>query len=167
MAYFNRPITIALLVLGTAFYAVMEILRLEGRKIPVISSVTVMVSRTRDTGFVMGPVTLGIGALLALLLYPPKAAAIAVYALAFGDGLSSLTGKLFGRFRPAFLFGKSIEGSLTCFAATFLAGFLVSRNLFVSTVAAVIATITEALPLKDYDNLAIPLLTGLAVFCLM
>jgi dolichol kinase len=142
----------------------MEILRLKGVSIPLISSITIMASRKWDTGFVLGPVTLGLGALLTLLLYPAPIASIAIYALAFGDGLSSLVGKLFGHIRPPFLFGKSLEGSLTCFIATSLAGFLVSRSVLVSLVAAVFATVTEALPLKDYDNIAIPLVAGLAVF---
>jgi dolichol kinase len=45
--------------------------------------------------------------MLSLLLYPDPAASIAIYALAFGDGLASLVGKLVGRIRPASLWGRS------------------------------------------------------------
>jgi dolichol kinase len=109
---------------------------------------------------VLGPVTLGIGALLALLLFPSPAACIGIYALAFGDGFAALIGKLFGRIRPAFLFGKSVEGSLACFTAVFISAWLVSRSFTVAFTAAFVATAVEALPLEDYDNVALPLVVG-------
>jgi dolichol kinase len=165
MAAINRPATVLLLMAGTLGYTGMETLRLAGVKVPLISSVTSMASRSRDMGrFVMGPVTLGMGALLALLLYPSPAAAIAIYALAFGDGFASLIGKLFGRTRPAFLCGKSIEGSLSCFLAVLISAYRVSSDYRIALVAALTATAVEALPLNDYDNLALPLSVGFAVW---
>ncbi|GHV87133.1 phosphatidate cytidylyltransferase [Spirochaetia bacterium] len=164
MAAVNRPATVLLLMAGTLGYTWMETLRLAGVKVPFISSVTGMASRSRDMGrFVMGPVTLGMGALLALLLYPSSAAAIAIYALAFGDGFASLIGKFFGRLRPAFLCGKSIEGSLACFVAVFISAYQVSFNYRIALAAALTATAVEALPLEDCDNLAIPVTVGLVV----
>ncbi|MDR2193773.1 MAG: SEC59/DGK1/VTE5 family protein [Treponema sp.] len=160
LASIDRPLTIALLTFGVAFYAVMEILRLNGVRIPLLSLITEKAMRERDRGFVKGPVTLGIGALASLLLFSPPIAHIAIYALAFGDGLSSLVGRLFGRLRPHFLSEKSVEGSSACFAAVFLAALLVSRSVWMSLLAAAAATIAEALPLKDWDNLVIPLVTG-------
>jgi dolichol kinase len=159
----NKAAALALLAGGTAFYTAMELLRRGGMPVPLISRITVLASRERDTGFVQGPVTLGMGALLTVALYPAPVAAIAIYALAFGDGFSSIVGKWFGRLRPAFLRGKSLEGSCACFAATFVAALLVSSSLRTALIAALAATITEALPLKDYDNLAIPLAVGLAL----
>jgi dolichol kinase len=164
MAAVNRPLTVLFLIIGTLGYTYMETLRLSGVKVPLISSLTSMASRSRDMGrFVMGPVTLGLGALLALLLYPSPAASIAIYALAFGDGFASLVGKFFGRRRPAFLCGKSIEGSLACFAAVFIAAYRVSRSLSLALAAALTAMAVEALPLEDYDNLALPVTVGLVV----
>jgi dolichol kinase len=164
MAAINRPATILLLAIGTLGYTAMEALRLSGVRVPLISSLTSMASRSRDLGhFVMGPVTLGLGALLALLLYPSPAASIAIYALAFGDGFASLAGKVFGRLRPAFLCGKSVEGSLACFAAVYIAAYGVSANVQLSLAAAFTAMAVEALPLEDYDNLALPVSVGLVV----
>ena len=164
MAVISKPFTVAFLLIGTLCYTLMEYLRLSGIKVPVVSSITGMVSRQRDIGhFVMGPVTLGFGALLALLLYPSIAAAIAIYALAFGDGIASLVGKLFGRLRPAFLFGKSIEGSIACFAVVLISAYAVSGNVHIALAAAFTAMVAEALPLNDYDNLAIPVTVGMAV----
>jgi dolichol kinase len=164
MAAINRPFTVFILMLGTLTYTWMETLRVSCVKVPLISSLTSMASRPRDIGrFVMGPVTLGLGALLALLLYPSPAAAIAVYALAFGDGFASLVGKTFGRMRPAFLCGKSVEGSLACFTAVFIAAWRVSGNFSISFVSALTAMAVEALPLEDYDNIALPVAVGFIV----
>jgi dolichol kinase len=162
MAALNRPFTVFLLIIGTLGYTYMENLRLAGTRVPLISSLTNMASRTRDMGhFVLGPVTLGLGALLALLLYPSPAASIAIYALAFGDGFASLVGKFFGKIRPAFLFGKSVEGSLACFIAVFFAAYRVSYSVPAAFITALTAMLVEALPLEDYDNLALPLSVGL------
>jgi len=164
IAAINRPFTVLILMTGTLGYTFMEYLRLSGVKVPVISSVTSIASRMRDTGhFVMGPVTLGLGALLALLLYPSPVATIAIYALAFGDGFASLIGKFFGRLRPEFLLGKSIEGSLACFTVVLLSTYAVSGSMRIALAAAFTAMIVEALPLEDYDNLAIPVTVGLVV----
>jgi len=164
MAAINKPFTVSFLILGTLSYTFMEYLRLSGIKVPVISSLTSMASRSKDIGcFVMGPVTLGLGALLALLLYPSPAAAIAIYALAFGDGVASLAGKFIGNWRPDFLCGKSVEGSTACFIAVFISAYIVSHSTHISIVAAFTATAVEAMPLKDYDNLAIPVTVGMAV----
>jgi phytol kinase len=164
MAAVNKPFTVGFLILGTLSYTLMEYLRLSGVKVPVISSLTSMASRSKDIGcFVIGPVTLGLGALLALLLYPSPAAAIAIYALAFGDGVASLAGKFIGNWRPDFLCGKSVEGSMACFFAVFISAYIVSGSLHISIVAAFTATAVEAMPLKDYDNMAIPVTVGMAV----
>jgi dolichol kinase len=161
MASLNRPLTVGLLMAGTLFYTLMETLRVSGVEVPLVSSLTSMASRPRDRDrFVLGPVTLGLGALLALLLYPSPAASIGIYALAFGDGFASLVGKTFGRHRPAFMLGKSVEGSLACFSAVFISAYGVSRRFTVAFYAALAAALVEALPLKDYDNLVLPISIG-------
>ncbi|GHV75325.1 phosphatidate cytidylyltransferase [Spirochaetia bacterium] len=164
MAALNRPFTAVILMAGTLFYALMETLRLYGVEVPLVSSLTSMASRPRDRDrFVLGPVTLGLGALLALLLYPSPAASIAIYAMAFGDGFASLVGKVFGRYRPEFMMGKSIEGSLACFSAVFVTAYGVSRNFRAAFIAAFTATLVEVLPLEDYDNIVLPICVGFMV----
>jgi dolichol kinase len=161
LAYMNRPLTVAILSLGTLAYSYFETLRLSGVVVPFVSSITATAARSRDSGrFVLGPVTLGIGALLSLLLYPSPAASIAIYALAFGDGFASLVGKAYGKIRPDFLFGKSLEGSAACFIAVFVAALAVSGNYRTAVFAALTATLVEALPLEDYDNILLPLSVG-------
>jgi dolichol kinase len=167
MAAFNFKLTISLLIAGIAGYTVVELLRFSGINVPLVSTLTRMASRQRDIGhFVAGPVTLGFGALFALLWFPPPIAAIGIYALAFGDGLASLTGKFFGRIRPSFLRGKSAEGSMACFSAVFISAYLVSLDFRMALAAALAAAAVEALPLDDYDNIAIPLAVCFTVYLL-
>jgi dolichol kinase len=162
-------VTLGLLAVGTLIYSYAEFLRQRGGHIPIISRVTELASRRRDLGhFVLGPVTLGIGAMLTLMLYPEPAASIAIYALAFGDGLASLVGKLFGRTR-LLRTEKTVEGSASCFFAVLLTTYLIlSGNggsgwigIAVAFMVALVATVVEALPLKDSDNLVMPAVVGL------
>ena len=168
MASIHRLFTLIFLLTGTVVYTIFEIFRLKGIKIPLVSTLTNYASRPRDKGhFVLGPVTLGLGAFFSILLFSLPAASVAIYALAFGDGFAGLAGKIFGRHKPKFLFGKSIEGSLTCFAAVFLSSYLVLKNVKIALFAALTAMLIESLPLGDFDNLVLPLLTGLVVQVLM
>jgi dolichol kinase len=164
MAAVNWPAAMGFLIAGTLSYTLMETLRLGGITVPVVSSLTNMASRQRDKDrFVLGPVTLGLGAFFALLLYPAQTASIAIYALAFGDGFASIIGKLFGRQRPVFLYGKSLEGSLACFTAIFFASYGVCQNYRTAFWAAFTGTLVEVFPLGDYDNIALPIGVGLIV----
>jgi dolichol kinase len=168
MAAFDRVFTLVILAAGTLFYAGMEGLRIKGINVPIISPLTRMAARDRDGGrFVLGPVTLGLGAFFALLLFPLPVSTIAVYALAFGDGFASLVGKVFGAIRPRFMMGKSIEGSTACFIAVLLSAYLVSHSFQVALIAAAAATVVEAFPLEDYDNIALPVAAGFAVNLLL
>jgi dolichol kinase len=181
----NRPLAIALLCGGILFYLGCEFLRLKGRTIPVLTRITAFVSRPREAGkFVFGPITLALGALFALVIFPAfpsfssfssassvssirgmnnAAAHAAIYALAFGDGLSGLVGRPFGRWRPKFLCGKSVEGSAVCFATVFISTWAVTRRVSVSLGTALVTTVAEALPLQDMDNIVIPLAAGFSV----
>ncbi|MCL1927883.1 MAG: phosphatidate cytidylyltransferase [Treponema sp.] len=166
LAGINRYFTLILLASGTLAYGLMEYLRQRGVSIPLISRLTVAASRRRDMGrFVLGPVTLGLGAFLPLLIYPLPFASIAIYALAFGDGTASLAGKFIGRLRPSFLFGKSVEGSVACFLGTFLSVWFYTiitgnGNIFIALLAACTAVVTELIPLRDWDNIIIPMAVG-------
>lgn len=163
LAALSLPLTEGLLIAGLLVYTVAESLRLEGRTLPVITRLTRAASRTRDRNrAVLGPITLGLGALLCLMLYPEPAASVGIYALAFGDGLSSIVGKLFGRIHLPFTGGKTLEGSLAAFVAIFWAAWLASRDPILALGVAFTGTLLEALPLEDLDNLVIPLGTALA-----
>ncbi|MBA7473293.1 MAG: phosphatidate cytidylyltransferase [Spirochaeta sp.] len=168
LAAMDKELTMLLLAAGTLFYAFAEQLRLTGSPVFIISSLTVSASRYRDRAhFVLGPVTLGIGAMLALLLYPAAAAAIAIYALAFGDSVASLMGKLIGGLRIPFTSGKTAAGSLSCFLAVLWVTFRVTGSAEISLIIAITATLLEALPSGDLDNLFLPVGTGMVATYLL
>lgn len=161
IASISLGLAVGLLAGGVLFYATCERLRMEGYRVPLISRVTALAARRRDgNGYVLGPITLGLGALLSLLLYPNPAASVAIYALAFGDGLSSLIGKTFGSLRIPFTGGKSLEGSLTCLIAVFVASYAVTGDAPRSAAIAAAAMVIEAMPTKDLDNIILPVSVG-------
>ncbi len=159
--------TLGLLALATLFYAFAEASRLRGMPVPVVSDLTLIASREKDrNGFVLGPVTLSLGAMLSLLLYPLPAASIAIYALAFGDGLASLVGTLVRGPRIPLLGGKTLAGSLACFAAVFLVTLRITGRPGAALVIAASATVLEAIHAGNFDNLVSPFGVGLVSMAL-
>jgi dolichol kinase len=160
--------TMMILAGGTLFYVFAERLRIEGRPVLVISDLTIIASRERDRGrFVLGPVTLGVGAMLSLLLYPSTAAAIAIYALAFGDGFASLAGKLFRSPSIPFTRNKTLAGTTACFFAVLFGTWKLTGGLSISFTIAAAATLLELIPIKDFDNLILPVGTGLVATAIL
>jgi dolichol kinase len=163
IAHASFPLAVGLLGGGVLVYACCEGLRLHGHAVPLVSRLTALASREREAGrFVLGPLTLGLGALSALLLYRDPAASIAIYALALGDGLAGLVGKAFGRVRLPFTDGKSLEGSLACAAAVFLSAWVLTSDAPRSLAVAAVATLAEAAPTKAFDNIVLPVVAGAA-----
>ncbi len=168
LAAIDRGFAFALLAGGIVIYTYSEILRSEGRSIALIAGIKELALRERDRDhFAMGPVTLAMGAMAALFFYPQPAAAVAIYALAFGDGFASLAGKFAGRKKIPFSGGKTYIGSLACFAAVFFTSYRITGSMINSLLIASIATLTELLPLGDFDNLLLPIVTGYTATVLM
>lgn len=159
---------IVLLVLAVIVYSISEVLRSKNIELPLISKVTEIAARKRDENrFVLGPVTLVCGILLAALLLPLDCARVGIFALAFGDGLASLMGKLFGKITIPGAHGKTAAGSLTCFFAVFITTFCCCGNCFIALIIALCAMFIEILPLADFDNLIIPPAIGWIYFLLV
>lgn len=158
---------IILLVLAVIVYTVSEVLRSHNINIPLVSKITEIAARKRDENrFVLGPVTLVCGILTAALLLPLDCARVGIFALAFGDGLASLMGKLIGKITIPGAHGKTVAGSLTCFTAVFISTFCCSGNCLHSLIIAMAAMFIEMLPLSDFDNLIIPPAVG-ALFMML
>jgi len=162
LASVNLPATLGLLAAGTLFYSFAESSRLRGVPIPLVSALTLIASREKDRkGFVLGPVTLGIGAMLGLVLYPLPAASLAIYALAFGDGIASLAGTMLRGPRVPFLQGKTLSGSLACFAAVFTVTLAVTQRPLDALVIGAASALLEAIPAGNFDNIVLPVGVGL------
>ena len=111
-----------------------------------------------------------IAILLTLLTFPKPIALIAIYTLAIADPLSALVGITWGR--RHLVPDKTVEGSLTFFAATFVIalvvlGWVTTLSAGVVTAAFVLGAVAaafEMLPLRIDDNLTIPLVVGFAAW---
>lgn len=164
LASFNQSVTIIFLMLGTAFYLLSEYFRVNNREIVgIVTSISEIASRDRDKGISLGPVTLAVGTLIVLTSFSPVAAACGIYALAFGDGLSSITGKLWGKVKIPFTGGKSFVGFFTCFTMILSTTFGVTGSLSKALLAATGGAIIELVPVKDVDNLLIPIVVAFIV----
>ena len=150
----GASITLASLAAGVLFYSFAEYQRKQGR--------SAAARQTDREGIILGPITLGIGAMVSLLLYPAPASIIAIYSLAFGDSISSIAGKLFGRNSFPYLQGKTLEGSLACFILVFYITNRMVGALLPSLIVAGVATVLEAIPVKDLDNIILPMGSGFA-----
>ncbi len=160
--------TMTLLGGGIIFYSISEMLRYEGKQVLIISYLTAIAARKRDRGkFILGPVTLGLGAMLALLFYPEPAASLAIYALAFGDGFSSVFGKMWGKRVIPLTGGKTYVGSITCFLTVFIVSFRIIQNIPIAFSLALITMLLEAVPTGDMDNILIPAGTGFLAYRLL
>lgn len=161
LLYFFYWPTIILLILAVIIYSICEVLRMKGFVIPLVSKITEAASRKRDEDkFVLGPVTLVCGILIAALILPYDAARIGIFALAFGDGCASLVGKILGKVKIPHMGGKTLEGCLACCVAVLTATFLVTGNPLLSLFIGIFTMIIEVLPLFDFDNLIIPISVG-------
>lgn len=161
LLWWNRPVTLILLLAAILIYTVCEFFRLKGHRIPLVSKITETAARKRDENrFVLGPVTLCAGILLTALIFPHVNATMGIFALAFGDGLASVGGTLLGKTKLPLTKGKTLEGSLTCWIAVFIALWIYSGNLICPLILATAAMILEMLPLFDFDNILIPLAVG-------
>lgn len=168
LASIDVSFTMGLLGAGTLFYIFAEHARNHGVSVLFVSDLTLIASRHRDRGrFVLGPVTLGIGAMLALLLYPGEASIIAIYALAFGDSVASLVGKMVGGLAIPFTRGKTVAGSLACFVVVLVVAYRMTGTLSISVAIALSAMIFEAMPATDMDNIFVPVGTGFVAYHLL
>jgi dolichol kinase len=111
-----------------------------------------------------------IAILLTLLTFPKPIALIAIYTLAIADPLSALVGITWGR--RHLVPDKTVEGSLTFLAVTFVIALAVLGSVTTLWSGAVVAALLvgvaaaafEMLPLRIDDNLTIPLFVGFAAW---
>ena len=157
---------VASIIIGIALvYSASELLRLEGKNMPVISAVTRhAASQSEIYGFAAAPLYFAFGIVTTMLLFPTIAGAAAIAMFCFGDSAASLFGGLITTSLP-FNKGKTIEGSFAGFIFAFLAG-LVFVSPLLALVGAVVAMTVEVLPLPINDNILIPVVTGAALTAL-
>jgi dolichol kinase len=154
---------VGILIFNVALlYSISELLRLEGRDLPLISQITrLAASQSELNGFAAAPLYFAFGILLTLAIFPSPASGAAVAMFCLGDSAASLFGGLISTSLP-FNKRKTWEGSLAGFFFAFLAGtFFVSPLL--ALIGAAIAMTVEVLPLPVNDNVLVPVITGAAL----
>jgi phytol kinase len=160
--FFSKSFVLYGLLIMTLLYFVSELLRFKNIRIPFISNITELASRSRDQGkIVFGPITLSIGIFLSLIFFDYRTAIISIFALAFGDGVASLFGKIIGGTKIPFTFGKTLSGSMGCFLVLIIVFISCGLNFYQAISIAFISSVIEVFPTGDIDNLLIPVFTGI------
>lgn len=131
----------------------------------VVSLLFPFLKREERTSALTGSTWLLIATLISFLAFKKEVAIAALLFLAVGDFASWLVGERLGQRK---LFGRSLEGSLAFLASCLLVtGLLVYLGEGFSgpllCLGAVVATLTELLPLPVDDNFSIPIASGIVM----
>lgn len=106
-----------------------------------------------------GATSILIAALLAVLIFPVKVAAMAIAISVVADAAAALVGRKFGRKR--FLGSHATRaGSAAFLIAGTCVAVILGLPLFLAGAVLLMATIIEALPLPVNDNIVVPLATA-------
>lgn len=163
--FFYRPLTMISILLLTFLYLISEMLRIHKIRIPIITGITELASRSKDKGkVVLGPVTLTTGIFLSFVFFEYYTAIIAIFALSFGDGVASLFGKMIGGPKIPFTGGKTFSGTIGCSLTLIIVYLSCGLSIKDAIIIACFSAIIEAFPTGDFDNLIIPVATGLFTY---
>ncbi|MFQ5788689.1 MAG: HAD-IB family phosphatase, partial [Thermodesulfobacteriota bacterium] len=156
----NFPITLDLLMAITALFIFSELLRLNGVWLPVISIITRLCMRNKEQRrFTIAPVTLSLGIIFSLLLFPKLIASVVIVIVAFSDSIATVIGRFYGRVKIPYNRGKSVEGSIAFLVSAFICSIFY-LPLGIALIVSFVSCIIESLPI-EFDNMSIPLGTGL------
>jgi dolichol kinase/phosphoserine phosphatase len=165
--YLLDPHTAAILIFLVAMlYSVSEIMRMFGRRLPLISDVTRMAAgKSEFQELVAYPLFYALGIIMSLILFPVPISYVSIVVLTLGDGFASIFGKKFGRRPLPINKNKTFEGSLGGLFLAFV-GSLMFVDPYRALAASFIGMLTEILPLPVNDNITIPLASGLTLITL-
>jgi HAD superfamily phosphoserine phosphatase-like hydrolase len=165
-SFIGVPAVILMICIIAAVYAVSELLRMDGKNLPFISTVTHhAASQTELYEFTAAPLYFAAGILLTLLFFPAPISSAAIAIFALGDSTASIFGSLIPAKPLPLNKGKTLGGSLAgSFFACLAGAFFVAPPQAIIGAAA--AMTVEWLPLPVNDNVLMPLCAA-AVLTLM
>jgi dolichol kinase len=106
------------------------------------------------------------GSFLAVLLFPKSLAVMVLLFVTIGDPTACIIGRLFGRLK--LINRKTLEGTLAFFLSGLLVTFWIPAiPLVLKLLGLLIAAAVELMPWKIDDNIAIPLISGMALLYLI
>ncbi len=155
----NFTLTLDLMITITVLFMFSELLRLNGISFPIMNLITRLCIRTGEQRrFTIAPVTLSLGIILSLLLFPKLIACVVIIIVALSDSIATVTGRFYGRIRIPYNHGKSVEGSMAFFVSAFMCSIFFVP-LGIALIVSFVSCIIESLPFK-IDNISVPLGTG-------
>lgn len=156
----SKTVVLAALCIVTIAYTLEEILRLRGRSLPLITQFTLRMSRPDETAhFVLRPIYLAVGVILAMVLFPTKIAYASIAIVAVADPVAAYIGGRLGR--RHIRRNKTLEGLIAGFIASFLVASLIVYPL-AALVGSIGAMAMELLDTPD-DNLTMPIAAGVLI----
>ena len=166
--YMNTSKKEALVLIGSIalLFLLLDLIRLFSKKVNVFFFKTVKDLYKAKEYKKFSSITLFLFAsFLAVLLFEKEIAVLAVSYLIFGDFFSKFFGLHFGRIK---FFEKSLEGSLAHFNACIISGYILihflSFPLHVFLIGALVASISEVLPIGINDNFSVGLLSASSMY---
>lgn len=153
----SKTVVLAALCIITIVYILEEVLRLRGHWLPGITSFTLRMGRPDETAhFIVRPVYLAVGVILALVLFPTTIAYASICIVAVGDPVAAYVGGRIGRRHVRRK--KTLEGLIAGFIASLLVACLIvyPTAAFVGSAGAILM---ELLDVPD-DNLTMPIAAG-------
>ncbi|MCK4653301.1 MAG: phosphatidate cytidylyltransferase [Candidatus Cloacimonetes bacterium] len=158
--HYNRKLTFMVLAPLTIIALVIEIVRLEHKTFKrIFFNIFGIMLRKHEIHNFTGATYLMISAMLCIAFFPSDIAFVSISFLAIGDTLAALIGIPFGK-RKILGTNKSLEGSIACFAGTFIFALLF-LNPIVALTGAFVATMAELSRFPVDDNIKIPISSGL------
>ncbi|MBO1223254.1 MAG: HAD-IB family phosphatase [Candidatus Scalindua sediminis] len=155
----NFTLTLDLMIIITVLFMFSELLRLNGISLPIMNLITRLCIRTGEQRrFTLAPVTLSLGIILSLLLFPKLIACVVIIIVALSDSIATVTGRFYGRIRIPYNHGKTVEGSMAFFVSAFMCSIFFVP-LGIALIVSFVSCIIESLPFK-IDNISVPLGTG-------
>jgi phytol kinase len=129
LGYYAGPrMGLLALVLILILEIIIEYLRLErGARLPFLSWVWDNYRREKEQKRVGAEIFFLLGVIVALAVFETRVAVAAVLMTVFGDMTAALVGRRFGRIRPGFCGGKSLEGAAAALIVNLAVGWLILR----------------------------------------
>lgn len=156
----------AALLLAAAVFLSLDVLRLHERRVGnLFHKLFGEIVREHERNTLLGSTSLVVSALLTAYCFEKSIVVVSLLFLTVGDTTAALVGKTYGK---THVFGKTVEGSLSCFlACSVIAVVVPGIPPVVGVAGALTATIFELLPIPIDDNFRVPLAAGFMMQFLM